>query len=72
MLHVGDWDEQLLHDRAQRTRASFQGEAQAIIESGCSPEQQNEAAKQLLSKLTNEENAVLEQSYSLQATAWNA
>ncbi len=63
MLHVGDLDEQLLHGQAQKIRATFEGEAQAIIDSECSPEHQNEAAKQLLSKLTNEENAILEQSH---------
>ncbi len=63
LLHVGDMDEQLLHDRAQRIRASIRNEAEAIIESGTNPEAQNEAAKQLLSKLTIEENAILDQSY---------
>ena len=63
MLHVGDLDEQLLHDRAQKIRATMKDDAQAIIDSGTSPEQQNEAAKHLLSRLTDEENAILEQSY---------
>jgi hypothetical protein len=63
MLHVGDADEQLLHDRAQKIRATMKDDAQAIIDSGESPEQQNEAAKQLLSRLTDEENAILDQSY---------
>ncbi len=63
MLHVGDLDEQFLHDRAQKIRETFEGEVQAIIDSECSPEQQNEAAKQLLGKLTDEENAILEQSH---------
>jgi hypothetical protein len=62
LLHVGDSDEQLLHDRAQKIKATMKEEAQAIIESGTSPEQQNEAAKHLLSRLTDEENAILEQS----------
>jgi hypothetical protein len=38
-------------------------DAQAIIDSGTSAEQQNEAAKRLLSRLTDEENAILEQSH---------
>ena len=38
-------------------------EAQAIIDSGKSSELQNEAAKQLLSRLTDAENAILEQSH---------
>src|SRR4030042_6235107 len=37
-------------------------DAQAIIDSGASVEQQNEAAKQLLSRLSSEERAILEQS----------
>jgi hypothetical protein len=63
MLHVGNLDEQLLHDRAQKIRATVKDYAQAILDSGKSPDQQNEAAKQLLNKLTNEEKAILEQSY---------
>ena len=63
LLHVGNVDEQLLHDRAQKIRSTFKDEAQAIVESGKSPEQQNEAAKQLLNRLTDKENAILEQSH---------
>jgi hypothetical protein len=62
MLHVGDPDEQLLHDHAQKIRATMKEDSQAIIDSGTSAEQQNEAAKQLLSRLSDEENAILEQS----------
>jgi hypothetical protein len=62
-LYVGDSDEQVLHDRAQKIRAAMKDDAQAIVNSGMSPEQQNEAAKQLLSRLTEEENVVLEQSH---------
>jgi hypothetical protein len=62
LLDIGDEDEQLLHARAQKIRATLKDDAQAIIDSGKSPEQQNEAAKQLLSRLTEEENAILEQS----------
>jgi hypothetical protein len=63
LLHVGDFDEQLLHDCAQKIRASIKGDAQAIVNSGTSAEQQNEAAKQLLSRLSDDERAVLKQSY---------
>jgi len=63
MLQIGDYDEQVLHDHARKIRATIRDEAQAIIDSGMSPEQQNEAAKQLLSRLTDEEKAVLEQSH---------
>lgn len=59
LLHIGNEDEQLLHDRAQKIRATMKDDAQAIIDSETSPEQQNKAAKQLLSRLTDEENAVL-------------
>jgi len=62
MLHVGDLDEQFLHERAGKIRAALKDEAQAIIDSGTSPEQQNEAAKHLLSRLTDEEKDILEQS----------
>ncbi len=62
-LHVGDFDEQLLHNRAQKIRAPMKDEAQTIVDSGVSAEQQNEAAKRLLSTLTDEEKAILEQSY---------
>jgi hypothetical protein len=63
LLHIGDEDEQLLHDRAQKIRAAMKDDAQAIMDSGKSPEQQNEAAKQLLSRLADKENAILEQSH---------
>ena len=63
LLHVGDVDEQLLHDRAQKIRSTFKDDAQAIVDSGKSPEKQNEAAKQLLGRLTDRENAILEQSH---------
>jgi hypothetical protein len=62
LLHIGDLDEQLLHDRAQKIRATMKDDAQAIIDSGASVDQQNEAAKQLLSRLSDEEHAILEQS----------
>ncbi len=63
VLHIGNYDEQLLHDRTQKIRATFKDDAQAIIDSDMSPEEQNDAAKQVLSRLTDEENAVLEQSH---------
>jgi uncharacterized protein (DUF2225 family) len=63
LLHVGSEDEQLLHDRAQKIRATMKDDAQAIIDSGQSPEQQDDAAKQLLSRLTDQDNAILEQSH---------
>jgi hypothetical protein len=62
-LHVGDLDEQLLHDHAQKIRATVKDDAQAIVDSGKRAEEQNEAAKQLLSRLSAEENDILEQSY---------
>jgi hypothetical protein len=63
LLHVGDVDEQFLHERAQKIKANMKDNAQAIIDSGTSAEQQNEAAKQLLSRLSAEENVILEQSH---------
>jgi hypothetical protein len=63
LLHISNLDEQLLHDRAQKIRSTLKDDAQAIIDSGTSAEQQNEAAKQLLIRLTDWENAILEQSY---------
>jgi hypothetical protein len=63
MLHIGNLDEQLLHDHAQKIRATFKDDAQAIVNSGTSPEQQNEAAKNLLSRLTDEQKAILERSH---------
>lgn len=63
LLHIGGVDEQLLHDCAQKIKDAVKDDAQAIIDSGKSPEQQNEAARQLLSRLTDEENSVLEQSH---------
>ncbi len=63
LLQIGDEDEQLLHDRAQKIREAVKGDAQAIIDSGKSPELQNEAAKQPLSRLTDTEKAILEQSH---------
>ena len=62
MLQVGNVDEQLLHDRAQKIKATLKDDAQAIIDSGKSVEQQNEAAKQLLSRLSEEDLGILEQS----------
>ncbi len=62
-LHVGDLDENLLHERAQKIRASMKEDAQAIIDSGKSPEQQNEESKQLLRRLTDEQATILEKSY---------
>ncbi len=62
-LHVGNVDEHLLHDRAHKIRSTLKEDAQAIINSAKNVEQQNEAAKQLLSRLNDWENAILEQSY---------
>jgi uncharacterized protein (DUF2225 family) len=63
VLYIGNVDEQFLHDRAQKIRVAYKHDTQAIIDSDMSPEQQNEAAKQVLSRLTEWENAVLEQSH---------
>jgi hypothetical protein len=62
VLGIFDNEELLLHERANRIRETLKDDAQAIIDSGASVEQQNEAAKQLLSRLSDEERAILEQS----------
>ena len=62
VLGIFDNDELLLHDRANRIRESLKDESQAIIDSEASVDQQNEKAKQLLSRLSDEERAILEQS----------
>jgi len=62
-LNIGDYDEQLLHNHANQIRETIKGDAQAIVDSKTSPEQQNQAAKKLLSRLTDQEKAILEQSY---------
>ncbi len=62
MLYVGNQDEQLLHDRAQKIRATLKDDAQTIIDSEASAEQQNEAAKQLLSRISEEDSGILEKS----------
>jgi hypothetical protein len=63
LLYVGNLDESILHDRAQKIRATIKDDTQAIVDSGKSPDQQNEEAKHLLDRLTDEEKAILEQSY---------
>jgi hypothetical protein len=63
MMHVGKYDEVLLNDSAQKIRATIKDDAQAIVDSGKSPDEQNESAKHLLNRLTNQEKAILEQSY---------
>jgi hypothetical protein len=62
LLYVGNQDEQLLHDRAQKIKAPLKDDAQTIIDSEASAEQQNEAAKQLLSRMSEEDRGILEQS----------
>ncbi len=51
-----------MHDRANRIRESLKDEAQAIIDCGSSVDQQNEAAKELIGRLSGEERGILEQS----------
>ena len=52
LLHIGDSDEQLLHDRAQKIRASLKDDAQAIIDSANKPGTA-ERGSQTASKQTN-------------------
>ena len=62
-LHIGDADEIELHNQAQTIRGTVRAEAEEIINNtDLTVEQQNELSKQLLSRLTERERAILEQS----------
>jgi hypothetical protein len=62
-LHIGDADETELHNHAQAIRETMRAEAEEIINNtDLTIEQQNEMSKQLLSRLTERERAILEQS----------
>jgi hypothetical protein len=62
-MHIGNDDELVLHQRAQKIRESIKAEAEAIINnSALGPEQQNEAAKRLINQFSDYEREVLEQS----------
>jgi hypothetical protein len=64
-LHIGDADEIELHDHAQTIKETMRAEAEEIINNtDLTIEQQNEMSKQLLSRLTETERAILEQSSS--------
>jgi hypothetical protein len=63
LLHIGDDDEIELHEHARRIRETMRAEAEDIINNTTlTLEQQNEMSKQLLSRLTEKERAILEQS----------
>jgi hypothetical protein len=62
-LHVGDSDEVELHNRAQALRETMRADAEEIINNtDLTIEQQNEMSKQLLSRLSEREKAIVEQS----------
>jgi hypothetical protein len=62
-LHIGDADEIELHNHAQALRETMRAEAEEIINNtDLTIEQQNEMSKQLLSRLSERERAILEQS----------
>jgi len=62
-LHIGDADETELYNRAQAIRETMRAEAEEIINNtDLTIEQQNEMSKRLLSRLTEREKAILEQS----------
>jgi hypothetical protein len=64
LLHVGDNDEYLLHDRAQKIRDAFKDEATKIIcDETLTFEQANELSQQLINRISDSEKAILEQSY---------
>jgi hypothetical protein len=62
-LHIGDADESELHNHAQAIREPMMAEAEEIINNtDLTVEQQNDLSKQLLTRLTQRERAILEQS----------
>jgi hypothetical protein len=65
LLHIGDNDEYLLHDRAQKIRDAFRDDAAKIIsDESLTFEQANERSQQLVNRMSDGEKAILEQSYN--------
>jgi hypothetical protein len=65
LLHVGDSDEYLLHDRAQKIRDAFKADATKIInDETLTFEKANELSQQLINRISDDEKAILEQSYN--------
>jgi hypothetical protein len=63
LLHIGDDDEQQLHEYARRIRDSLKVQAEEIInDNSLTLEQQNEMAKHVISQLTEREIDILDES----------
>ena len=63
LLHIGDDDEQQLHEYARRIRDSLRVQAEEIInDTSLTLEQQNEMAKDVISQLTEREIDILDES----------
>jgi N-acetyl-gamma-glutamylphosphate reductase len=63
LLHIGDDDEQQLHEHARRIRDSLRVQAEEIInDTSLTLEQQNEMAKDVLSQLSEREIDILDES----------
>jgi hypothetical protein len=63
LLHIGDDDEQQLHEHARRIRDSLKVQAEEIINDiSLTLEQQNELAKHVISQLTERETDILDES----------
>lgn len=64
LLHVGDNDEYLLHDSAQKIRDAFKGDAEKIIcDDSLTFGQANELSEHLVNRISAEDKAILEKSY---------
>ena len=64
LLHVGDNDEYLLHDRTKKIRDAFKDDAEKIICDGSLTfEQANELSQQLINRISDSEKTILERSY---------
>jgi hypothetical protein len=64
LLHVGESDEYLLHDRAQKIRDTFKDDAEKIInDETLTFEKANELSEHLINRISDEDKAILEKSY---------
>ena len=59
LLHVGDSDEYLLHNRAQKIRDAFKDDAEKISDESLTFEQANELSEQLLNRISDSEKPYL-------------
>jgi hypothetical protein len=64
LLHVGESDEYLLHDRAQKIRDTFKDDAEKIInDETLTFKKANELSEHLINRISAEDKAILEKSY---------